>query len=239
MEVVIAGRPNAGKSSLLNALAGRDSAIVTEIAGTTRDILREHIHIDGMPLHLIDTAGLRKSQDLVEQEGIRRAWAEIEKADRILLVVDGSSTKERNPEKLWPEFTKELPDKKNITLVVNKLDLLHDAELSEVQTDNCPIIYLSAKKGTGVQELKDHLKELMGYSLSGEGGFIARQRHLTALKRASTSLLKGIEQLTLYNAGELLAEELRYTQEAMSEITGEFRSDDLLGEIFSSFCIGK
>jgi len=239
MEVVIAGRPNAGKSSLLNALAGRDSAIVTEIAGTTRDILREHIHIDGMPLHLIDTAGLRKSEDLVEQEGIRRAWAEIEKADRILLVVDGSCTHERDPEKLWPEFSQQLPNTKNITLVVNKVDLLDEAGNAQNQETKCPIIYLSAKQGTGILDLKTHLKELMGYSSGGEGGFIARQRHLEALKRAQSSLIKGIDQLTRYNAGELLAEELRYTQEAMSEITGEFRSDDLLGEIFSNFCIGK
>ena len=239
MEVVIAGRPNAGKSSLLNALAGRDSAIVTEIAGTTRDILREHIHIDGMPLHLIDTAGLRKSEDLVEQEGIRRAWAEIEKADRILLVVDGSCTNERDPEKLWPEFSQQLPNTKNITLVINKVDLLNEVDNAQNQEIKCPIIYLSAKQGTGILELKTHLKELMGYSSGGEGGFIARQRHLEALKRAQTSLAKGVEQLTRYNAGELLAEELRYTQEAISEITGEFRSDDLLGEIFSSFCIGK
>jgi tRNA modification GTPase len=239
MEVVIAGRPNAGKSSLLNALAGRDSAIVTEIAGTTRDILREHIHIDGMPLHLIDTAGLRKSEDLVEQEGIRRAWAEIEKADRILLVVDGNSTQERDPEKLWPEFSQQLPNTKNITLVVNKVDLLNEVDNAQNKETKCPIVYLSAKQGTGIKELKTHLKELMGYSSGGEGGFIARQRHLEALKRAQLSLIKGIEQLTRYNAGELLAEELRYSQEAMSEITGEFRSDDLLGEIFSSFCIGK
>ncbi|MBL4607072.1 MAG: tRNA uridine-5-carboxymethylaminomethyl(34) synthesis GTPase MnmE [Pseudomonadales bacterium] len=239
MEVVIAGRPNAGKSSLLNALAGRDSAIVTEIPGTTRDILREHMHIDGMPLHLIDTAGLRQSDDIVEQEGIRRAWAEIAKADRILLVIDGNSTKERDPDKLWPEFSQQLPDTKNITLVVNKVDLLNEAEKAQVEDLKCPVIYLSAKHRTGIQELKVHLKELMGYSSGGEGGFIARQRHLEALKRARLSLHAGIEQLTRYNAGELLAEELRYTQEAMSEITGEFRSDDLLGEIFSSFCIGK
>ena len=239
MEVVIAGKPNAGKSSLLNALAGRDSAIVTEIAGTTRDILREHIHIDGMPLHLIDTAGLRKSEDVVEQEGVRRAWAEIEKADRILLVVDGCHTKERDPDKLWPEFAQQLPDTKNITLVVNKVDLLEETHSLQSSEEKCPVIYLSAKQGTGIQALKVHLKDLMGYSSGGEGGFIARQRHLEALKRAQTSLLNGIEQLTCYNAGELLAEELRYTQEAMSEITGEFRSDDLLGKIFSSFCIGK
>ncbi|MBV1870985.1 MAG: tRNA uridine-5-carboxymethylaminomethyl(34) synthesis GTPase MnmE [Gammaproteobacteria bacterium] len=239
MEVVIAGKPNAGKSSLLNALAGRDSAIVTEIAGTTRDILREHIHIDGLPLHLIDTAGLRESEDPIEQEGVRRAWTEIGKADQVLLVVDGSRTTERDPVKLWPEFSQQLPDTKNITVIVNKLDLYEAPPLRDVTAHPCPSIYLSAKQGTGITTLKTHLKNLMGYSVGGEGGFIARQRHLVALKQAQASLASGIDQLTRNNAGELLAEELRYTQEAMSEITGEFHSDDLLGKIFSSFCIGK
>ena len=238
MEVVIAGRPNAGKSSLLNALSGRDTAIVTDIAGTTRDILREYIHIDGMPLHLIDTAGLRESNDVVEKEGIRRAWTEISKADRVLLMIDGTTTTERDPQKLWPEFISQMPDIKHITVIVNKIDLLEPNAFSETAESPCPVIYLSAKQGSGIETLKAHLKELMGYSSGGEGGFIARQRHLEALKRAQVALKRGIEQLNL-SAGELLAEELRHAQRALSEITGEFSNDELLGKIFSSFCIGK
>lgn len=242
MEVVIAGRPNAGKSSLLNALSGRDSAIVTDLAGTTRDVLREYIDIDGMPIHLIDTAGLRESDNPVEQEGIRRAWAEIAKADRVLLVIDGSQTKEREPLKLWPEFIEKLPDTKRVTVVVNKIDLF-DYTLAEsnqhINTSETPLIHLSAKQDTGLDTLKTHLKDIMGYSSNSENGFIARQRHLDALNTASEALARGMIQLTQYNAGELLAEELRYAQDSLSEITGEFTSDDLLGRIFSSFCIGK
>ena len=242
MEVVIAGRPNAGKSSLLNALSGRDSAIVTDLAGTTRDVLREYIDIDGMPIHLIDTAGLRESDNPVEQEGIRRAWAEIAKADRVLLVIDGSQTKEREPLKLWPEFIEKLPDTKRVTVVVNKIDLF-DHTLAEsnqhINASETPLIHLSAKQDTGLDTLKTHLKDIMGYSSNAENGFIARQRHLDALNSASEALARGLIQLTQYNAGELLAEELRYAQDALSEITGEFTSDDLLGRIFSSFCIGK
>lgn len=239
MSVVIAGRPNAGKSSLLNALSGRETAIVTDIAGTTRDVLREYIHIDGLPLHLIDTAGLRESNDVVEQEGIRRAWAEISKADRVLLMVDGSTTTERRPEKLWPEFIDKLPDHKRLTIIVNKMDLLGQNVISKTPEDSCPVFYISAKQGQGIIELKTHLKELMGYSSGGEGGFIARQRHLEALKRAQMALTHAFEQLTQFSAGELLAEELRVAQRALSEITGEFSNDELLGRIFSSFCIGK
>lgn len=238
MEVVIAGRPNAGKSSLLNALSGRDTAIVTDIAGTTRDVLREYIHIDGMPLHLIDTAGLRESDDVVEKEGVRRAWAEISKADRVLLMIDGTTTQERDPQKLWTEFIGQMPDVKQITVIVNKIDLLEPEAFLENAKSPCPVIYLSARQGRGIEALKAHLKELMGYSSGSEGGFIARQRHLEALKRAQVALKRGIEQLNL-GAGELLAEELRHTQRALSEITGEFSNDELLGKIFSSFCIGK
>lgn len=239
MSVVIAGRPNAGKSSLLNALSGRETAIVTDIAGTTRDVLREYIHIDGLPLHLIDTAGLRESSDVVEQEGIRRAWAEIGKADKVLLMVDAATAPERTPEKLWPEFIKQLPNSKQLIIVVNKIDLLGPERPLSSQNNLCPIFYISAKHGLGLDELKTHLKEAMGYSNAGEGGFIARQRHLEALKQAQGALERGLEQLTRFRAGELLAEELREVQRALSEITGEFSNDDLLGRIFSSFCIGK
>ncbi|WP_392559416.1 tRNA uridine-5-carboxymethylaminomethyl(34) synthesis GTPase MnmE [Orbus mooreae] len=238
MKVVIAGRPNAGKSSLLNALAGREAAIVTDIAGTTRDVLREHIHIDGMPLHIIDTAGLREATDEVERIGIARAWSEIEQADRVLFMVDGTTTDEINPTNLWPEFMQRLPSNVPVTVVRNKADLTGES-LGYSEVNNYALIRLSARTGEGVELLRDHLKETMGFSTTGEGGFLARRRHLQALETAATHLAQGKEQLTIYHAGELLAEELRLAQEALSEITGAFTSDDLLGKIFGSFCIGK
>ena len=203
MKVVIAGRPNAGKSSLLNALAGREAAIVTDIAGTTRDVLREHIHIDGMPLHIIDTAGLRDASDEVERIGIERAWQEIEQADRVLFMVDGTTTDAVDPADIWPDFIARLPAKLPITV------------------------------------LRNHLKQSMGFETNMEGGFLARRRHLQALAEAAEHLEQGKAQLLGAWAGELLAEELRLAQQNLSEITGEFTSDDLLGRIFSSFCIGK
>ncbi|WP_294892784.1 tRNA uridine-5-carboxymethylaminomethyl(34) synthesis GTPase MnmE [uncultured Gilliamella sp.] len=238
MKVVIAGRPNAGKSSLLNALAGRDAAIVTDIAGTTRDVLREHIHIDGMPLHIIDTAGLREASDEVERIGIERAWQEIDQADRVLFMVDSTTTNETNPEKLWPEFIERLPKNIPVTVIRNKADLTGEPLGYSEQNGYC-LIQLSARTGEGITLLRDHLKQVMGFTSSTEGGFLARRRHLQALEKAAEHLNKGQYQLTTFHAGELLAEELRLAQEALSEITGEFTSDDLLGRIFSSFCIGK
>ncbi|QIR16046.1 tRNA uridine-5-carboxymethylaminomethyl(34) synthesis GTPase MnmE [Shewanella aestuarii] len=238
MKVVIAGRPNAGKSSLLNALAGKESAIVTEIAGTTRDVLREHIHLDGMPLHIIDTAGLRDTADTVEKIGIERAWAEIATADRVLFMVDGTTTDAVDPHDIWPDFIDRLPSRLGVTVIRNKADLT--GESLTLSTENGYDVYrISAKTGLGVDELKQHLKSLMGYQSNLEGGFIARRRHLEALDLAASHLQLGKEQLEVYQAGELLAEELRMCQMALSEITGKFTSDDLLGKIFSSFCIGK
>lgn len=238
MKVVIAGRPNAGKSSLLNALAGREAAIVTDIAGTTRDVLREHIHIDGMPLHIIDTAGLREAGDEVERIGIERAWNEIEKADRVLFMVDGTTTNATEPEQIWPEFMARLPKSLPITVVRNKADLT-DETLGISEVNGHSLIRLSARTGDGVQALREHLKASMGFTSNTEGGFLARRRHLQALETASDHLDRGLDQLVSAHAGELLAEELRLAQQALSEITGEFTSDDLLGRIFSSFCIGK
>ncbi|GAA5193859.1 tRNA uridine-5-carboxymethylaminomethyl(34) synthesis GTPase MnmE [Ferrimonas gelatinilytica] len=238
MKVVIAGRPNAGKSSLLNALAGRESAIVTDIAGTTRDVLREHIHIDGMPLHIIDTAGLREASDEVERIGIERAWSEIEQADRVLLMVDGTDTPATDPEEIWPEFLHRLPEGMGISIIRNKADLTGES-LGQSEAGEHPLFRLSAKSGDGVNLLKEHLKACMGYQGTSEGGFMARQRHLEALALARQHLDNGEEQLRVFHAGELLAEELRLAQHALSEITGAFSSDDLLGRIFSSFCIGK
>ena len=237
MKVVIAGRPNAGKSSLLNALAGREAAIVTDIAGTTRDVLREHIHLDGMPLHIIDTAGLREATDEVERIGISRAWSEIEQADRILLMLDGSDT-EQDLSKVRSEFLAKLPNHIPVTIIRNKADLTGEQEgLYEEQ--GYTVVSLSAKTQRGVEILRNHLKQSMGYQTGMEGGFLARRRHLEALEQAAQHLQIGHVQLTEFHAGELLAEELRLVQSALSEITGQFTSDDLLTNIFSSFCIGK
>lgn len=239
MRVVIAGRPNAGKSSLLNALSGRESAIVTSVEGTTRDVLREHIHIDGMPLHIIDTAGLRDSPDKVEQIGIQRAWQEIQQADRVLLLVDSRDSNELEPQKIWPEFIAQLDDPHKITLVRNKIDLTNENGGINHLANGDIYIGISAANGKGIDALKLHLKNIMGFSETGEGGFTARRRHLDALERAQAFLAAGKAQLHGYAAGELLAEDLRQAQNALSEITGEFTPDDLLGRIFSSFCIGK
>ncbi|MDE1265586.1 tRNA uridine-5-carboxymethylaminomethyl(34) synthesis GTPase MnmE [Vibrio aestuarianus] len=238
MKVVIAGRPNAGKSSLLNALSGKDSAIVTDIAGTTRDVLREHIHIDGMPLHIIDTAGLREASDEVEKIGIERAWDEITQADRVLFMVDGTTTDATDPKEIWPDFVDRLPDNIGMTVIRNKVDQTKE-ELGICHVNSPTLIRLSAKTGGGVDALRTHLKECMGFAGGNEGGFMARRRHLDALERAAEHLSIGQQQLEGYMAGEILAEELRLSQQHLNEITGEFSSDDLLGRIFSSFCIGK
>ncbi|OAI93610.1 tRNA uridine-5-carboxymethylaminomethyl(34) synthesis GTPase MnmE [Pseudomonas putida] len=240
MTVVIAGRPNAGKSSLLNMLAGREAAIVTDIAGTTRDILREHIHIDGMPLHVVDTAGLRDTDDHVEKIGVERALKAIGEADRVLLVVDATAPEASDPFALWPEFLDQRPRPDKVTLIRNKADLSGEAIGMEESEDGHVTITLSAKApDQGLNLLRDHLKACMGYEQTAESGFSARRRHLDALRQASASLEHGREQLTLAGAGELLAEDLRQAQQALGEITGAFSSDDLLGRIFSSFCIGK
>jgi len=247
MNVVIAGRPNAGKSSLLNALAGRETAIVTHIAGTTRDVLREHIHIDGMPLHIIDTAGLRDAPGEVERIGIQRAWDEIEQADRVLLVVDSTETQATDPHDIWAEFVDKLPHPERITVIRNKVDLTQEAsgfsEMNEESGQPSPVVRLSTfdvtKDDVGIQQLREHLKNIMGYNATSEGGFIARRRHIEALTKASDLLDNGLGQLLGAAAGELLAEDLRMAQNALNEITGEFSSDDLLGKIFGSFCIGK
>lgn len=238
MSVVIAGRPNAGKSSLLNALSGKDSAIVTSIEGTTRDVLREHIHLDGMPLHIIDTAGLRDSPDEVERIGIQRAWEEIHKADRILLMVDSQSVNSNDPNDIWPEFMSQLTSQDHLTLVRNKVDLTKESTGYE-ECNGLPVISLSAKTNDGIDALTTHLKNVMGFDSTTEGGFIARRRHIEALEKANGFLDAGFEQLHGYGAGELLAEDLKEAQQALSEITGAFTSDDLLGRIFGSFCIGK
>ncbi len=234
MRVVIMGRPNVGKSSLLNRLARREAAIVTDIAGTTRDVLREQITIDGMPLHISDTAGLRDSADPVEQLGIQRARDEMARADRILLLID------RNSDPGGAASAGLIPDEYNtkLTLVHNKIDLTGEApRLGE--SDGLPRILLSAATGAGIDLLCQHLKDCMGYHNPGEGAFMARRRHLDALRRARDHIVHGQQQLEHHQAGELLAEDLRQAQTALGEITGQVTADDLLGRIFGEFCIGK
>jgi tRNA modification GTPase len=249
MTIVIAGRPNAGKSSLLNALAGRESAIVTNIEGTTRDILREEIHIDGMPLHIIDTAGLREDGDEVEKIGMARAWDEISKADRILLLLDANKLNlGETLDDLFPQFGQKNNDHSldysRITIIYNKIDLVSGSENLVKQHQQLeylrpiPTISISAKTKIGLSELTDHLKSCVGYRQVSEGSFTARRRHLDSLTAANENIQLAIEQLSI-GAGELVAEDLRQAQQLLGEITGEVTADDLLGKIFSSFCIGK
>nr|WP_033423041.1 tRNA uridine-5-carboxymethylaminomethyl(34) synthesis GTPase MnmE [Hydrogenovibrio halophilus] len=242
LSVVILGRPNAGKSSLLNALSGRESAIVTDIAGTTRDIVKEEIVIDGLPLHVLDTAGLREATDAVEKIGIERAWAALDQADHVLVMVQGGEAMAEEDRRILAQLPRGMP----VTLIHNKIDLMEQSpglvknDASEqaqsgVETE----IWLSAKHGIGLDLLTAHLKDRMGLLQTSEGVVMARERHLQALQAAQSHLEQGRVQLHDFAAGELLAEDLRQAQQALSSITGEFTSDDLLGRIFSSFCIGK
>jgi len=232
LSVVIAGRPNAGKSTLINWLAGRDVAIVTEVAGTTRDVMREHVLLDDLPVHLIDTAGLRDSDDVVEKEGIKRAWEEVTRADCVLMVIDASEPGDALTQ-LNIAIRQALPTNVPIIHVYNKIDKLGS---SAKRVNNG--VYLSAKSGDGLALLKANIKEVVGYQ-TVEGQFLARRRHVDALDKAKAFLLTGQAQLHTQRAGELLAEDLRLAHQSLCEITGEFTSDDLLGKIFSSFCIGK
>ena len=231
MKVVLAGRPNVGKSSLLNALTGEDTAIVTDIAGTTRDVLREQINLEGMPLHVVDTAGLRDASDEVEAEGIRRARKEIEAADRVLLLVDtqqGFGDEEKS-------LLEALPGNLPVTVIINKTDLAAAPEFKHHRITHR--LNISAKQKDGIAELRQHLIDSMGFEASA-GSFSARQRHLDALDNAWQHVQSASEQL-MAGAGELVAEELRLAQNELGEITGKVTPDDLLGKIFSTFCIGK
>ncbi|QDP71484.1 tRNA uridine-5-carboxymethylaminomethyl(34) synthesis GTPase MnmE [Legionella israelensis] len=231
LSVVIAGRPNAGKSTLINHLAGKEVAIVTDVAGTTRDVMREHILLDDIPIHIIDTAGIHDSADQVEKEGIRRAWQEVSRADCVLLVID--LTADEPYVLLTKEVKAALPEHVPVITVFNKIDKMKlNAKVERNQ------IYLSAKSGEGLNALKQKIKDIAGYQPE-EGQFLARRRHLQALDEAKQLLMNGQRQLSEHKAGELLAEDLRLAHQALAEITGEFTSDDLLGKIFSSFCIGK
>lgn len=231
--LVIAGPPNAGKSSLLNALSGTDAAIVTPIPGTTRDLLRREIQIDGLPLHIIDTAGMRPARDPIEQEGIRRAREQIEHADRILWVFDGQT----DPGHAGLA-SGTLPAHVPVTFVRNKIDLT-GTPAGLVAGSSGPEVAISALTGAGMDSLRGHFKTVCGFSASVEGAFIARRRHLDALERTLASLLSALQVLEDSPAAELVAEDLRQAQQALGEITGKFTPDDLLDRIFSGFCIGK
>lgn len=236
LTLAIIGRPNAGKSSLLNALTGRDSAIVTDIPGTTRDLVREQVNMDGLPLHLIDTAGIRDTGDRIEAEGVRRARDSLHEADLVLLVVDtGSELNEQLALK------QEIPAGVSGLVVFNKIDLGHDndAKNNHLEPGVTDEVWISAKTGEGLDRLKSCIRSRFGMSENHEGAFTARTRHLDALTRVGAHLETGRHQLQHHQAGELLAEELRQAQHALGEITGKFTSEDMLGAIFSSFCIGK
>ena len=234
LNVVIAGPPNAGKSSLMNRLAGYDAAIVTKIPGTTRDPLREYLSVDGLPVCITDTAGLRAASDPVEAEGVRRAQRAMEHADRVLWMVDIR-------EDLAAEVTRarsEIAGDMALTIIRNKVDLVvRESGLED--HDGLPVIRLSALTGEGTELLREHLKATSGFGGETPGTFSARSRHLDALLRARAHIRAGLEQLKSQRALELAAEELRAAQGALGEVTGEVTSDDLLGEIFASFCIGK
>ncbi|MCD6046847.1 MAG: tRNA modification GTPase MnmE [Gammaproteobacteria bacterium] len=234
--LVITGEPNAGKSSLLNALSGEDSAIVTDIPGTTRDVLKEKIILDGIPIHILDTAGIRESHDPVEQEGIKRAKAAIQKAQGVLLVIDAAKTTSINIQSQLDALTSLIRAETPVIIVFNKVDLIENIQKPEL---SLPCLKISAKTHAGLEDLKKRLKALAGMEQSLEGVFLARRRHLEAIEKAHDFVLLAKVQLEEFRAGELLAEELRQAQRYLSEITGEFTSDDLLGKIFSSFCIGK
>jgi len=229
--ITIIGLPNTGKSSLLNALARRDSAIVTEVPGTTRDVLREHISLQGLPVHVADTAGIRETSDTIEAEGVRRARAALVSADLVLLVIDVV-----NPLDPQQALVSEVPPTTPCIEVYNKIDL----NKSEARMDEAGLrVWLSAKTGQGLEGLTRLIRHTVGASSSHEGDFSARTRHLDALQRTLKHLVDGSRQLEQYNAPETLAEELRLAQKTLGEITGEYLPDDLLGAIFSSFCIGK
>jgi tRNA modification GTPase len=262
LHVVIAGQPNAGKSSLLNALAGAELAIVTPIPGTTRDIVRQTIQIEGVPLHVVDTAGLREGADQVEQIGIERAWGQIEKADAVVFLHDLTRADAPDYQAADAAIAARLPDDVPVVHVWNKADAVSGAisvipaeagtqgfqvEKREPwvpafagMTSSWPAIVLSAKTGEGLGSLRQHLLAIAGWQAAPEGVFIARERHLHALRRVDGHLMEAAGLIAQQaQALDLLAEELRLAQNALSEITGEFSADDLLGVIFSRFCIGK
>ncbi len=231
MHVVLVGQPNVGKSSLMNALAGDDIAIVTDIAGTTRDTVREEIVIDGVPVHIIDTAGLRDTDDVVERIGIERTWQAVERADLALVLIDSREGIVADTQAILGKLPANLPR----VHVFNKVDLA-GGEVGRSEEDGHPVVRLSARTHAGVDDLRALLLEMIGYQGEDAGVFLARERHLDAIARAADHLVLAEQDWQLV---EIFAEELRMAQNALSEITGRFTPDDLLGVIFSRFCIGK
>jgi len=231
INVVLVGQPNVGKSSLMNQLAGEEVAIVTSIAGTTRDTIKNAIQINGVPLHVIDTAGLRETDDEVEKFGIARTWRAAETANIALLLVDAAHGITSTEKSILERLPQEIPK----IWVHNKIDVTQEPAIIE-EKDKATHVYISAKTGAGLDLLKTHLLKLAGYQNNAEGVFMARARHLSALAQVRGHLDVATNQL---NSAELVAEELRLAQDALGTITGEFTPDDLLGEIFSRFCIGK
>jgi len=232
--VVICGLPNVGKSTLLNCLTGEETAIVTDEPGTTRDVLRSEIIIDGIPIHIIDTAGIRQSNNKIEVEGIKRSWIELQRCDQIMLVVDDQQglTKQEH------DLIERLPSGTAVTIIYNKIDL--SKRSPGISIDNNGVaISVSAKLDIGIDLLRQHLKKGPGTQALGEGHFMARRRHITALESAEQAVSTGLQQFVDNCAGELLADDLNQAQQHLATITGEYSSDDLLGQIFSSFCIGK
>ena len=243
LKVVIAGQPNAGKSSLLNALAGAELAIVTPIAGTTRDVVQQTIQIEGVPLHVIDTAGLRHGADVdeVEQIGIERAWGQIEQADAVLFLHDLSRADQADYQAADAAIAADLPAGVTLLPVWNKRDQCSAGAMPlKARAEAVGELVISAKQGEGLEALRQRLLDLAGWQHAGDGLFMARERHLQALRRVGEHLALAHEHLAAQAEHlDLLAEELRLAQVALGEITGEFSADDLLGEIFSRFCIGK
>ena len=234
IQLVLAGAPNVGKSSLLNRLAGEEVAIVTPVAGTTRDRVKESIVIEGVPIHVIDTAGLRETSDLVEAKGIERSWGAIRLADLVIFLTDAQATSEQDDLKI--QILKELPPKCAVLEVINKADLL-DGTLN---TPSNHALLISAKTGAGMERLKQKILEVAGWEGRQEGAFLARRRHLDCIERAADHIERS-EQFAANgnNSLELFAEELSLAQRYLGEITGKLLPDDLLGKIFSQFCIGK
>ncbi len=236
LTLVLAGEPHAGKRSLMNPQVGEETSIVTSVPGTTRDVIRQQIAISGVPIKLVDTAGLRETEDEIEQEGVRRAHQEVESADGVVVLVDVSATTD------WPQMANRLlesiPNRGRVLIVLNKIDLVPSVPLTP-KNYPYPVATISAKNGLGLEDLKNQIKDEFVPSISSESPFISRTRHINSLNTTGEHINRGIRQLREHQAGELFAEELRLAHEALCEITGEFSSDDLLGEIFSSFCIGK
>ncbi|MCH8336202.1 MAG: tRNA uridine-5-carboxymethylaminomethyl(34) synthesis GTPase MnmE, partial [Proteobacteria bacterium] len=230
LQLVIVGKPNVGKSSLLNLLSGQETAIVTEVAGTTRDIIRERIEIDGLAVELVDTAGLRDDPDRIEAEGIRRAREALKHADGVLWIQDASA-----PEA--GELDEEIPGEIPVIILRNKIDVTGDTP--GPLKENPTTLNVSARTGAGIDDLRETIRQLAGYQDLGEGAFTARRRHVDAIVMAADHFQRGLEALEKNAAGELLAEDLRLSHEALGEVTGSLTSDDLLGRIFSEFCIGK